>query len=104
MNSQKEASNLLSDEDVNIVIDWLREEASLTDESGEDYMDFDGMWRVRERCRDRWGPELDRCFTASTFLKLQVFGGAVPVAVASDYIHRFVKMKKLVRGAFIYPF
>lgn len=93
---QKEASSILGESDIRMVTDWLREEASLTDENGEDYMDFEGMRRVRDRCQLMWGSELDRCFLASTFLKLQVFGGAVPVDVAGDYICRFVEMKKLV--------
>ncbi|CAD7698499.1 unnamed protein product [Ostreobium quekettii] len=92
---ERERSSMLSAEDIKQACDIVQEEATLADENGVEYIDYEGLTRVQDRCHDLWGSELDRCFRASTFLKLRGLGGSVPAGSLTEYIKRYVDMRKL---------
>ena len=87
---------MLMPADVDILGDIVREEASFADEHGIEYIDFEGLLRVQVRCQALWGSELDRCFRPTAFLKMRGLGGTVEVDILTEYLRRYVEMRKLV--------
>lgn len=76
------------------IVSLLREESSMTDARGVDYVNYYGMLNAKKRCRLNLGHGLDALFSSNTFLKLQA-GGAVSTFVFEAYLTRYAEMLRI---------
>eukprot|EP00210_Caulerpa_lentillifera_P009528 g9086.t1 len=85
---------VLADKDVGRIVGMLKEESSMTDAKGVEYVNYYGILNVKKKCIAAYGDDLEAVFSSSTFLKLQA-GGAVSTFIFEAYLTRYAEMLRL---------